>query len=106
MALNWYKYDIDIQNDDAIKRNQILFDFMQRTFNRLDGLYLNERCLLIYVIMKDQLRKQSAEEIEKPNREKNSRIKIKEGTSKPSPKKPRFGNKRTRTSRTITKSYN
>ena len=33
MSLNWDKYDIEVQNDDAIKRNQIFFDFMQRTFN-------------------------------------------------------------------------
>ena len=43
---------------------------MQRTFNRLDGLYLRERCILIDAIMKDQLRKRSAAEIEKINREK------------------------------------
>ena len=46
MALNQEKYDSEVQNDDAIKRNQILFDFIKRTFNRLDGLYLCERCLL------------------------------------------------------------
>ena len=28
MALKWDKYDIEVQNDDAIKRNQIFFDFM------------------------------------------------------------------------------
>ena len=63
MALNRDTYDIEVQNNDAIKRNQIFFDFMQRTFNRLDGLYLRERFLLIDVIMKDQLRKQNAAEI-------------------------------------------
>ena len=42
MDLNWDKYDIEVQNDDAIKRNRIFFDFMQRTFNRLDGLHLYE----------------------------------------------------------------
>ena len=68
MALNWVKYDIEIRNDDTIKRNQILFDFIQHTFNRLDGLYLHERCLLIDTIKEDQLRKQSAAEIEKLNR--------------------------------------
>ena len=41
MAVNWDKYDIEVQNDDAIKRNQILFDFMQRTFNCMDGLYMH-----------------------------------------------------------------
>ena len=75
MALNWDKYDIEIQNDVAIKRNRIFFDFMQRTFNILYGLYLRERCLLIDVIMKDQLRKQSAAEIEKLNREKRQETK-------------------------------
>ena len=43
MALKRDKYYIEIQNDDAIKCNQILFDFMQQTFNRLDGLYLHEK---------------------------------------------------------------
>ena len=62
MAINWVKYDIEVQNDDAIKRNQILFDFIQRTFNPLVGLYLREIYLLIDVIMKYLLRKQSASE--------------------------------------------
>ena len=48
---------------------------MQQTFNRLDGLYLCEICLLIDAIIKDQLRKQSAAEIEKLNREKKARKK-------------------------------
>ena len=65
MALNWEKYDTEVRNDDAIKCNRILFDFMQRTFNCLDGLYLFEICLLIDAITKDQLRKESAAEIEK-----------------------------------------
>ena len=63
---------------------------MQQTFNGLDGLYLREICLLIDAIMKDQMWKQSAAEIEKLNREKMSIKKIKEGTSKPSPKKVLF----------------
>ena len=50
MALGRDKYDIKVQNDDAIKRNQIFFDFMQRKFNRLDGLYLHENFLLIDTI--------------------------------------------------------
>ena len=70
MALNRDKYDIEVRNYDAIKRNQILFDFMQRTFNWLDGLYLPEICLLIDAIKKDQIRKQSAAGIEKLNRKK------------------------------------
>ena len=28
-AFNQDKYDIEVQNDDAIKRDQILFDFVQ-----------------------------------------------------------------------------
>ena len=57
MTINQGKCDIEVQNDDAIKRNRIFFDFMQRTFNRLDGLYLREMCLLIDAIIKDKLRK-------------------------------------------------
>ena len=48
MALKRDKYDIEVQNDDAIKRNQIFFDFMQRTLNRLYGLYLHEDVFYIY----------------------------------------------------------
>ena len=54
MALNRDKYDIDILNDDAININRLFLDLMQRTFNRLDGLYLNEKYHLIDTIMKDQ----------------------------------------------------
>ena len=43
MAPKRYKYDIEVHNYDAIKRNRILFDFMQRIFNCLDGLYLHEK---------------------------------------------------------------
>ena len=42
MALNQYKYYIEVRNYDEIKRKRLLFDFMQRTVNRLNGLYLNE----------------------------------------------------------------
>ena len=42
MALKRDKYYIEVQNDDAIKRNRIFSGFMQRTFNRLDILYLHE----------------------------------------------------------------
>ena len=42
MSLHRDKYDIKIQNDDAIKRNQIFFDFIQHMFNCLDKLYLHE----------------------------------------------------------------
>ena len=69
MDINREKYDMEVRNDDAINRNQILFDFVQQTFNRLDGLYLRARWLLIDAIMKYQLRNQSASEIKKINRE-------------------------------------
>ena len=62
-SLNRDKYEIEVRNDDAIKRNQILFGFMQQTFNRMDGLYQHGRFPLIYGIMKDRFRKQSAAEI-------------------------------------------
>ena len=67
MALNRDKYNIEVRNDDAIKRNKILFDFMQQTFNSQDGLYLNEKSLLIYTIIKDQSRKQSEAKVERRN---------------------------------------
>ena len=70
MALNQEKYDIEVRNDDTIKCNRTLFDFMKWTFNYLDGLYLRHRCILIHAITKDQMRNQSAAEIEKLNREK------------------------------------
>ena len=41
----------------------------------MDGLYLHEISILMDVIMKDQLKKHSAEKIEKLNREKKSRNK-------------------------------
>ena len=68
MALKRNKYDTEVQNDDAIKRNQILFDFMQRTFNRLDVLNLHEKNILIDAIIENQSRKQSAAEVEILNR--------------------------------------
>ena len=98
MALNWEKYEIEVRNDDAIKRNRIFFYFMQLMFNRLDGLYLREICLLVDTIIKDQLRKQSAA--------KNSRNKIKEGPSKPSPKTACFVNNTTRKSQATSNSSN
>ena len=98
MTLNQDKYDIEVRNDDTMKCNQIFFDFMQRTFNCLDGLYLREICLLIDTTMKDQFMKQSAAEIEKLNRKKKARNKREEGTSNPS-KKFCFVNKTTWTSR-------
>ena len=68
MAFKQEKYDIEVKNDDAIKRNRIFFDFMQQTFNFLDGLYLHEKSLLIDTIIENQLRKQSAAEVERMNR--------------------------------------
>ena len=95
---NQEKYDVEVLNDDVIKRNQIFFNFMQRTFNCLYGLYLRQIYLLMDAIIKIQLRvqsaagcrrvQQSAAEIEKMNREKKARNTRKEGTSKPSPKNP------------------
>ena len=43
MALKRDKYAIEIQKDDAIKRNQISFDFMLRIFNHLNELYVKEK---------------------------------------------------------------
>ena len=70
MSLNQERYDIEVQNDDAINQNKIFFYFVQLTLKRINDVYLREGCLLIDAIMKDQLRKQSAAEIEKLNREK------------------------------------
>ena len=50
MALNRDKCEIEVWNDDAVKRNQIFFDLMQRTFNRMDGLKLHEIFILIDTI--------------------------------------------------------
>ena len=52
MSLNQDKYDIEVQNDDARKHNQVFFDFMQQKFNCLDRLYLHGQCLLIRTIFK------------------------------------------------------
>ena len=67
MAIKQYKYDIEVQNDDTIKYNQILFDFMLRTFNCLDGLYLHEKSLLIDTIIENKSMKQIAAEVERLN---------------------------------------
>ena len=98
MALNWYKYDIEVQNYDAINRNRILFDFMQRKFKYLDGLYSREKRLLMDTIIMINQGSRVQRKLKKLNREKNSRNKRKEGTSDPSPKKACFVNKTTRTS--------
>ena len=75
MTLKQDKYDIEFQNDDAIKCNQIFFEFMQRVFNCMDELYLHEKCLLIDTIKENQLRKQSAAEVERLNRKKRTETK-------------------------------
>ena len=43
MALKRDKDAIEIQKDDAIKRNQLFFDFMLRIFNHLNQLYEQEK---------------------------------------------------------------
>ena len=50
IALKRYKYDIEVKDDDAIKRNGIFFDFMQQTFNHMYGLYMDENFILIETI--------------------------------------------------------
>ena len=50
MALDREKYDIEVRDDDAMRRTQIFFDFMQRTFSCLDGLYMDKECVLIDTI--------------------------------------------------------
>ena len=90
MALKWDKDTIEIQKDDAIKRNRIFFDFMLRMFNRLNQLYVKEKIILIDTILKYQSRNESAKEVEKPNRYNDTRTGNKEDTSKPSPKKRLF----------------
>ena len=46
MALKRDKDAIEIQKDDAIKRNRIFFDFMLRMFNNLNQLYEKEKVFL------------------------------------------------------------
>ena len=60
MALDRGKFDSEVRNYDTIKRNQILFDYLQQTFNPMDGFYLREIFLLIDVITKSQFKKRSA----------------------------------------------
>ena len=50
MALKRYKDAVEIQKDDAIKRNQVSFDFMLRMFNHLNKLFVKEKSLLILII--------------------------------------------------------
>ena len=98
MAFKQDKDAIEIQKDDAIKRNRIFFDFMLRMFNNLNQLYVKEKSLLIDIILKYQSRNDIAKEIEKPNRYNNTRNVNKEDTSKPSPEKGCFVNKTNQTS--------
>ena len=53
MAPNQDKCDIEVRDDDANKYNQIFFDFMQRTLNFLDGLYMHENFVLIDTIKEE-----------------------------------------------------
>ena len=57
MALKGGKYAIEIQKYDAIKHNQIFFDFMLRIFNHLNQLYEKEKSVMIHTILKYQSRK-------------------------------------------------
>ena len=43
MVLKQEKYAIKIQKDDAVKRNQIFFDFMLKMFNNLNESYVKEK---------------------------------------------------------------
>ena len=70
MVLKRDKYEIEVQNYYAINCNRIFFDFMQQTFNPLDGIYLHEKSILIYKIIEIQSRKKSAAEVEILNRKK------------------------------------
>ena len=89
MDLKRDKDAIEIQKDDAIKRNRIFFDFMLRMFNNLNQLHEKEKSFLIYTILTYQLSNESA----------------KENTSKPSPKKGCFVDETNKTSRAKSGSY-
>ena len=65
MALKRDKDATEIQKDDAIKRNQIFFDFMPRMFNHINQLYEKGKILLIDTILKYQSRNESAKEVKK-----------------------------------------
>ena len=51
MALKRYKDAIEIQKDDAIKRNQIYFDLVLRMFNHLNELNVKGKSLSIDTIL-------------------------------------------------------
>ena len=40
MALNQDKYNIEVQNDDATKRNRIFFDFVKQNSNHMATIVL------------------------------------------------------------------
>ena len=89
MAIKRDKDTIEIQGDDAIKRNRLFFDFMLRMFDHLNQLYEMEKSLLIDAILTYHLRKKSAKgnsSEPSPSRKEN----YEENTSKPSPKKRWF----------------
>ena len=77
---------------------------MQRKFIFLDGLYLHEICLLIDTIIENKPRKQSAVEVERPNRKKGQKQK-KGRYIQAFSKKGCFVNKTTRTSRATSNTY-
>ena len=82
MAIKRYKDSIEIQGDDAIKRNRFFFDFMLIMFNHLNQLYEKETILLIDTILKYQASKYSAkEDASKPSP--SGKESDKENTSKP-----------------------
>ena len=62
ISLKWKKNAIDIEEEDAINRNQLFFDFMLRMFDHLNKLYEMEKSLLIDAILKYHLRNESDED--------------------------------------------
>ena len=100
-----YKYDIEDWDDGAIKRNLIFFDFMQQTFNRMDGLYMDKFFILVYTMKKGQLRKHSATEVEWLDREKSTETQM-EHIFKTSSKKSIFLNETPKTSQATRNTYN
>ena len=62
ISLKRDKYAIDIEGEDEIKRNRLFSDFMLRMFNHLYQLYEKEKILLIDIILKYHLRKDSSKE--------------------------------------------
>ena len=89
MTLKQDKDSIEIQGDDAIKRNRLFFDFILGMFNHVNQLYEKEKKIYKDTILKYQSRKESA----------------KINTSKPSPKQICFANETNRTSQANSDSY-